>query len=133
MCPDCGKQKMLFETEKQAQNFLKFNEEAVNPDGTREMRVYYCPACCGYHISSHKYLGSGRATEKLIERYKRDKHTSYTEIFELYDLIVAQNFTSRKALNRWLKSLDKYSDATKDQARLKFYKDNPDVLKKKEE
>jgi hypothetical protein len=128
MCPDCGKQKMLFESEKKANTFLKFNEEEVNPDGTREMRVYYCPACCGYHISSHPYKGKGRATDKLIEKYREDKNTApLAEVYELYSMIVSQKFTTRKALNKWLKTLDQYSQSTKDQARLKYYKENPKI------
>ena len=76
MCPDCGKPKMLFDTEKKAQNFLKFNGDAVNPRGDRTMRVYYCPACCGYHISSHEYTGSNDKTDRLIEAYKKDLETA---------------------------------------------------------
>ena len=44
-CRECNRPKMLFEEEKQALNFLKFNtgeyEEKV------PMRVYYCNACMG--------------------------------------------------------------------------------------
>ena len=123
LCPDCGRQKMLFETEKQALTFLKFNEDAVNPDGTREMRVYYCPACCGYHISSHEYKGDGKKTDRLIERYRKEKKGSIQETFELFNLMVAQNFTTRRELNRWLKNQDNYSQSTKDRARLKYYKE----------
>ncbi len=79
MCPDCGRSKMLFETEKKAENFLKFNGNEVNPKGDRTMRVYYCPACCGYHISSHVYKGDNTKTDKLIEAYKRDLKAKDTE------------------------------------------------------
>lgn len=65
MCPDCGKEKILFQTEKEAQRFLDFNMDAVNPDGTREMRVYFCPACRGFHLSSHKYRG-GSKTKRMV-------------------------------------------------------------------
>ena len=123
MCPDCGRQKMLFESEKKAQNFLKFNEEAINPDGTREMRVYYCPACCGYHISSHQYKGNNRKTDKIIEKYREDSRNNLQEILKLYELIVSQKFTSRKALNKWLDGLEQFSKRTKEQAKSKYYRE----------
>ena len=28
-CPDCGRQKMLFETERKAQDFLKWNADEI--------------------------------------------------------------------------------------------------------
>ena len=56
MCPDCGREKMLFETEKKAKLFIEYNWESITDDKDK-LRVYYCPACCGYHISSHKYNG----------------------------------------------------------------------------
>lgn len=124
MCPDCGRQKMLFESEKQAETFLKFNEDAVNPDGTREMRVYYCPACCGYHISSHAYKGSGRATDRLIDRYRQNmKRGSLQESIQLFEIMVAQNFTSKKEVKRWLDTQENYSETTKSWALTRFYQE----------
>lgn len=37
-CRDCGRVKMLFETEKQADTFIRFNREEI------EERAGYCPA-----------------------------------------------------------------------------------------
>ena len=129
MCPDCGRQKMLFETEKEAQTFLKFNGDAVNPDGKREMRVYYCPACCGYHISSHNYKGNNTRTDKLIERYRKESEGTIIDTIELYNQMVKQNFTTRREMNLWLKAQKQYTTKTKDRARDKFYKEGH--LKKK--
>lgn len=70
MCPDCGKEKILFPTEKEAQRFLDFNMDAVNPDGTREMRVYFCPSCRGFHISSHRYRGGSR-TKSILSNLEK--------------------------------------------------------------
>lgn len=123
MCPDCGRQKMLFETEKQALDFLKYNGEDVNPDGSKEMKVYYCPACCGYHISSHEYKGHGTATDKLIERYRKEKDGSILDTFELFGKMVEQNFTTKGQVKRWLKAQDQYSEATKARAVEKYYKE----------
>ena len=53
MCPDIGRQKMLFDTEEKAKNFIKFNGEELTNDASK-LRVYWCDACGGYHISSHE-------------------------------------------------------------------------------
>lgn len=69
-CPDCGKPKMLFDSEKAAERFIKFNGEELIDDISK-LRVYYCPGCCGYHITSHeKKKGGYHGTEKLIQAYK---------------------------------------------------------------
>lgn len=83
MCPDCKRQKMLFETEAQAKNFIKFNGDEIDTHGG-ELRVYYCPACCGYHITSKEYNEKyeGR-TERLIKAYKKAKKE--TEILDEYE------------------------------------------------
>ena len=72
MCPECFKQKMLFETQKQADNFIKWNGEDIDTNGG-ELRSYYCPACGGYHISSKPYKKVyEHNTENLIKRYEKD-------------------------------------------------------------
>ena len=114
---------MLFESEKKAQNFLKFNMDAVNPKGDRTMRVYYCPACCGYHISSHEYKGDNMKTDRLIEKYKEE--TSGSDVFriqalKLCDELVKMEFNSKGELNRYLKSLPD-EQKVKDIARECFY------------
>ncbi len=123
MCPDCGRQKMLFETEKEANTFLKFNMDAVNPDGTRTMRVYYCPACCGYHISSHGYNGINR-TEKLIKSYHdaigsgEDPDIS---AYKLCDELSKLDLKTRSEVNRYLRTRTDVSDRVKDKARTCYY------------
>lgn len=64
MCPDIGRQKMLFDTEEKAKNFIKFNGEELTDDASK-LRVYWCDACGGYHISSHepKKSDDGRRTK----------------------------------------------------------------------
>ena len=54
-CCDCGRTKMLFETEKKALTFIRFNAEEIasrNADGKAPARAYYCVACLGWHTSS---------------------------------------------------------------------------------
>ena len=82
MCPDCGKVKMLFESEKKAQRFIDWNADDIQ-FGDR-LRTYYCPACCGWHISHHQYSTYYEGqTEKLIDEFHKvtkkkryDKRTS---------------------------------------------------------
>lgn len=52
-CLGCGRAKMLFKTQAKAERFLFFNgNEIPVPEGCR-LRVYYCEACGGWHIT-HK-------------------------------------------------------------------------------
>lgn len=76
MCPECGRSKMLFESEAKAKNFIKWNGDDIDTNGG-ELRPYYCPACGGYHISSKPHKASyDHSTEALIKRYKKDVETS---------------------------------------------------------
>ena len=76
MCPECGRMKILFETEKKAENFIKWNGDDIDTHGG-ELRPYYCPACMGYHISSKPFkYGYTHTTDDLIKRYKKDLETS---------------------------------------------------------
>lgn len=49
-CPDCGRQKMRFNSEKEAENFIKWNR--MNFEEKIPSRIYWCEACCGYHITA---------------------------------------------------------------------------------
>jgi hypothetical protein len=72
ICPDCGRPKMLFETEKKAQLFIKFNGDSITDDVSK-LRTYYCPACCGYHITSKPVNPKGyHNTERMIKNYHKD-------------------------------------------------------------
>ena len=104
LCPDCGREKMLFETEKKAKLFIEYNWESLTDDKDK-LRIYYCPACCGYHISSHKYKGDNRNTERLINNYNKDKRL-YFEFFSLRDDCLLKNFKTRKEFLKYVKSVD---------------------------
>jgi len=102
LCPDCGREKMLFETEKKAQLFIEYNWESLTNDKNK-LRVYYCPACCGYHISSHKYNGDNRNTDRLINKYNKDKGLDF-EFFSLRDNCLSKNFKTREEFLEYVKS-----------------------------
>lgn len=70
MCPCCGRSKIVFKTEKQALNFIKFNRDAIEKEGTH-LRPYYCEGCGAWHITSHPYKKSyDNLTDKLLDAYK---------------------------------------------------------------
>ena len=71
MCPDCMRPKMLFETERKAQDFIRWNASSMEYGGDT-LRAYYCPACCGWHISHHWHKERyDRQTDQLIDAYHR--------------------------------------------------------------
>lgn len=72
VCRDCGKVKMLFETEKQAHTFIKFNSEDINDEtGTKPERSYFCSYCGGWHVTSKKeVLNVKSVTEIAITEYQ---------------------------------------------------------------
>ncbi len=71
-CRDCGRVKMLFESEKAANTFMKFNsEEIAELNGHAPIQSYFCIACNGWHVTSHpeeKYAVS--RTERVLDSYK---------------------------------------------------------------
>ena len=70
MCPDCGRQKMLFETERKANDFIRWN--GGDMEHGDELRSYYCPSCCGWHISHHRHSKTyDSRTDNLIGAYNR--------------------------------------------------------------
>ncbi|QBO58742.1 hypothetical protein NBC122_01934 [Chryseobacterium salivictor] len=74
-CYDCGRQKMLFETEVKAQTFMRFNNEEIESvNGYAPIRSYFCNVCCGWHLTSkmgEAYISP--KTEKILEEYETAK------------------------------------------------------------
>jgi len=70
-CKDCGKVKMFFETEKKAENFIKFNGGEIEEQaGFKPERGYFCIACNGWHVTHKKEnLNLKSKTEKLLYFY----------------------------------------------------------------
>lgn len=81
-CYDCGKNKILFETEQKANNFIKFNaNEILEETGIAPTRSYYCIACGGYHVT-HKNdaLNIKSKSEVVIEKYEYELHKKNVKI-----------------------------------------------------
>lgn len=75
-CPDSGRQKMLFETEKKAYRFIEFNaDEIASENGYAPNRAYFCIACAGWHITSRRQMSADYVplTERVIEAYEQEK------------------------------------------------------------
>jgi len=74
-CNDCGRAKMLFETEKKANNFIKFNSQDIeNENGYSPVRSYYCISCGGYHVTHHAEPKNVKTrTEIVLEIYQQRK------------------------------------------------------------
>ena len=130
MCPDCGKQKILFESESKANNFIKWNKDDI--ENGDKLRTYYCSACCGWHISHQKYHKDmeGR-TDKMIEAYNNLKETNKNPnineiIDEVYQILVIANLKDRKQVNQLLRQPEysNYSQFVKQEAKVKYYIEN---------
>ena len=124
MCPECGRTKMLFETESKARNFIKFNGDDFGHEN--ELRPYYCQSCGGYHISSKVHKKSyDTTTERLINAYRESKTTSpMIEVYRCFNILVSLNLQCRKKINEKLKTdiFSDFSDKVKEQAKIKYYK-----------
>lgn len=62
---------MKFESKAKADAFIRWNGDGIYTGGA-ELRSYYCEACCGWHITHHRWKEDyeGR-TERLIDAWKR--------------------------------------------------------------
>ena len=75
MCPDCGKPKMLFESKRKAEDFIKWNGDSLDVRH-ENLRAYYCPSCCGWHISHQRHRSAyDLQTDNLIDAYRRQKQS----------------------------------------------------------
>ncbi len=73
-CNGCGRAKMLFETEKKADNFIAFNQGEIEMEtGVAPKRSYFCLFCGGWHVTSMKEKNGITRREKLFEDYLEAK------------------------------------------------------------
>lgn len=73
-CHECGRPKILFESEKKANNFIKFNsQEIINDTGRAPIRSYFCIVCNGWHVTSKEYSNKFKysTSEKIVNDYKK--------------------------------------------------------------
>lgn len=111
-CNDCGRSKLLFETEKKADTFIKFNADTIsNENGKKPIRSYYCIACGGWHVTSQKLRDDVKATfsDKMISLYKRDKENLLKMKYgsKLGKFVYLGLFLTDESRDRLIKSLPK--------------------------
>lgn len=76
-CIGCHRQKMVFESQSKADNFIKFNSENIAAFSSKvPTRSYYCSFCTAWHVTSVE------SSEEGAERDKRDE-----EIWKRIDFI----------------------------------------------
>ncbi|MBK8474487.1 MAG: hypothetical protein IPL33_21185 [Sphingobacteriales bacterium] len=79
-CNGCGRAKMLFETEKKADNFIAFNQGEIEMEtGVAPKRSYFCLFCGGWHVTSMKEKNGITRREKLFEDYLEAKKAKKQE------------------------------------------------------
>ena len=81
-CRECGREKIVFETEKKALNFIKWNADEIESEsGRRPVRAYYCECCGGYHVTSMACLKQQNSrTNRVLKAYHN--MTSILEVSE---------------------------------------------------
>jgi len=97
-CRECNRPKMLFEEEKQAINFLKFNTEEY--EGKAPMRAYYCNACMGWHITSKEgesYINP--MVDKVINQYRGLLGTYSDEVIKISNTVLSECGIIKKDMN----------------------------------
>lgn len=91
-CPDCAKPKMLFESQSKALNFIRWNGDKLETNG-KPLRTYYCPACCGWHISHQDYRDDYKErTDSLLSAYNHSLKNGKKRIDRL---ILGENAAGR--------------------------------------
>lgn len=90
-CPDAGKTKMVFETEKKAMTFIKFNADEIKAEsGYSPTRAYYCVSCGGYHLTSKKDSTYFQDRDKLIQEVydeRLEKKNAHFKRMELQQMV----------------------------------------------
>ena len=73
-CREAQRSKMLFESQKKAENFMQYNsKEILNESGYAPVRSYHCIACDGWHLTSRREERDlPSKTELVLEAYKEE-------------------------------------------------------------
>ena len=73
-CPSANRQKLLFETERKALNFIRYNGDVIEKEsGYRPIRAYYCTCCGGYHTTSQQHNTlTDEQLDAIVERGESD-------------------------------------------------------------
>lgn len=91
-CVDCRRTKMVFDTEKKALLFIKFNSNDIElENGFSPSRAYFCIACGGYHLTSKPdFENFISPTEILLQKRVQENKDIYLTRFQSKDVIEAK-------------------------------------------
>jgi len=112
-CKDCGKSKMLFETEKKANTFIKFNsDEILSETGFSPTRSYFCLFCNGWHVTSmEEKLNKTSRTEKVLDLYNHElnkKNILREKKAEIRELKIAKNLKQLDDIEENINKIQQY-------------------------
>ncbi len=102
-CIGCQRPKMLFESQSKADNFMKYNSDAIlEENGKAPVRSYYCEFCCGYHVTSDPSLTHGQELnkrdkslqDKLVNNFKKSE-----KFLELRESIIKRLESCKRLIN----------------------------------
>ena len=95
-CQACGRSKLLFETEKKALLFIKFNaNEILEENEVAPTRAYYCESCMGWHVT---HIKNGSLVEQRIAESKAKQEAMEKWITEQKSSMKLQLEARRKEL-----------------------------------
>ncbi len=95
-CIGCHHNKMLFATQAKADNFIKFNSEAIAAHSSKvPSRSYYCSFCCGWHVTSidddniakQRDERDAKVWEAIKTKLKKQEDVSQTQIATFSDTL----------------------------------------------
>lgn len=90
-CRNCGRTKMLFDTEKRALTFMKFNNDDIKKEtGVIPQRTYFCEACGGWHLTHRTDEWNGPTPTEIAINEMRKAHSNSTMDPELANFISMQ-------------------------------------------
>lgn len=107
-CNGCGRTKMLFESQSKADNFIKFNGEAMLEEtGRMPVRSYYCEFCGGYHVTSSDSSEVGERLDHRDHRVMDDvilMKKSQRDLSKLSNEMQQKLAQIRKLIKTWQKN-----------------------------
>ena len=125
-CPQCRRQKMLFQTEAEALRFIAYNGEDIRLEsGFAPTRAYYCEACGGYHLTSQE---KGELQGKRWKQNAQHKKLSELKQREYERLAKAEEYLERALGKLQKQQVLKAKKLYREAAKLFRYCDHNQVL-----
>lgn len=95
-CRDISRHKTIFDTEKKALNFIKFNADAIREEtGVAPVRAYYCMFCAAWHVTSKAEAPAAFRNEQLLKIIKGIKPPKQKKVAP----VAVQGFDRQEYMN----------------------------------